>query len=407
MLPVVTSLTPPVALPWSERCARLAHEAPPDLAVFISLSGAGGVEKMVFHLLHEWAHCGLRIDLVLLREHSPHLGALPAGVRVIALGVQHHALSVGRLRDYLQCCQPPVLLAAKDRAGRVALKARAKARVTTRIYIRLGTHLSAALADKAAWLRWLRIFPMRRLYAQADGVIAVSAGVGEDVSALTGLETARIHCLPNPVITPTMLDLAKAPCPHPWLEDAALPVIMGIGRLTRQKDFATLLRAFAHVRQQHPARLLILGEGAQRQSLQHLSLQLGVAEHVQFPGFAQNPYAWLARARLFVLSSRWEGSPNVLTEALALGVPVVATDCPSGPRELLQDGRLGRLVRPGDNEDLAMAMLATLYAPQTPGELMAAVQAYQAASSANGYLQVLGLLAGADTSPSVAPGHGA
>jgi len=166
---------------------------------------------------------------------------------------------------------------------------------------------------------------------------------------------------------------------------------MGIGRLTRQKDFPTLIRAFATLRRVRPLRLIILGEGRDRAPLEQLAAREGVGGDVALPGFQPNPYAWLARARLFVLSSAWEGSPNALTEAMALGVPVVSTDCRSGPRELLEAGRFGPLVPVGDADALAAAMRATLDHPLPPETLKAAVAEYDAVTSARRYLEVLGL----------------
>ena len=167
--------------------------------------------------------------------------------------------------------------------------------------------------------------------------------------------------------------------------------VLGIGRLTRQKDFPTLIRAFAVVRRQRPLRLIILGEGRDRAALEQLAAREGVGADVALPGFQANPYAWLARARLFVLSSAWEGSPNALTEAMALGVQVVATDCRSGPRELLDAGRYGQLVPVGDAEALAGAMREALDHPLPPEILKSAVRDYAAETSARRYLEVLGL----------------
>ena len=221
----------------------------------------------------------------------------------------------------------------------------------------------------------------------------VSHGVAEDTRRITGLPAARVTVVRNPVVTPRLAELAAAPCPHPWLQPSAVPVILGAGRLTEQKDFVTLLRAFARMQAIRPVRLAILGEGRLRGELERLAHELGVGERVALPGFTTNPYAWMARAALFVLSSAWEGSPNVLAEALALGVPSVATDCPSGPRELLAGGRYGALVEVGDHVGLAEAMLATLAAPPPAGHLRQAVSDYTAEAAAQGYLGALGLTA--------------
>ena len=363
----------------------------PRLSVLISFSGAGGVERMMLNLLEEFARRGYHIDLLLIRAEGEHLSNLPDNVKLIRLGVEHTLTSVLPLARYLRRQRPPVLLVAKDRAGRAALWARRLAGVDTRIAIRLGTNLSAALAGKSWLQRASRILPMRWNYRMAERVIAVSRGVAEDTMELTGLPAERISVAHNPVITPRLLALAQEPLEHPWLNDPENPLILGVGRLTRQKDFPTLIRAFALARVQRPCRLVILGDGKQRNELLTLAEELGVGDAVELPGFAANPYAWMRRADLFVLSSRWEGSPNVLTEAMACGTAVVATDCPSGPRETLRDGRFGPLVPMGDSQALAQAMVDTLAAPPTAEAMAAAVDAFRVSRSADEYLAILGL----------------
>ncbi|MBK1707658.1 glycosyltransferase [Marichromatium gracile] len=364
----------------------------PVLAVFASFSGSGGVERMLVNLIRGLVDLGQPVELLLVRAEGPHLERLPPEVRQIRLGVDHTQLAIPALARYLRRRRPAALLAAKDRAGRAAVIARALAGTDTRLVLRLGTHLSTAMAERDALARWLRYAPIRVLYPRLDGIVAVSEGVAADTARIARLEPARIGVIRNPVITPELAEQAAAPCPHPWLADAAPPVILGAGRLQRQKDFPTLLRAFARVHAERPeCRLMILGEGGGRARLERLARELGIGAAVALPGFQHNPYAFIARARQFVLSSAWEGSPNVLTEALALGVPSVATDCPSGPRELLDGGRYGPLVAVGDDQALARAMTATLDAPLPPATLRRAVAAYRQERSAAHYLEVLGL----------------
>lgn len=375
--------------------------APRRLGVLISFSGEGGVERMVLNLVEAFAaRPDLRVDLVMLREHSRHLAELPASVNQVRLGVRHSQASIPAIARYLHAARPDALLVAKDRAGRAALLARALARVPTPIYIRLGTTLSEAMKGKSGLSRWLRYQPMRWLYPKANGVIAVSNGVAEDIRAITGLDPARIQVIRNPVITPVLAARAAESIAHPWFAPGQPPVVLGMGRLTRQKDFPTLLRAFARVRAELPARLVILGEGRDREALLSLARSLAIDADVDLPGFMANPYAWLARARLFVLSSAWEGSPNALTEALALGIPSVSTACPSGPDEILDQGRHGPLVAVGDVPAMAQAMRALLRAPPPPDGLRAAVAEYNVETSAARYLTFMGL-SGDPAGPSI------
>jgi glycosyltransferase involved in cell wall biosynthesis len=363
------------------------------VAVFISFSGAGGVERMVLNLVEGFAAAGHPVDLLAIRADSAHLGALPAGVTLIDLGVRHSGLAVLPLARYLRKARPAALLAAKDRAIRAAVLARRLAGVDTRIVGRLGTNLSAALEGRAGVSRWLRIAPMRWIYPAVDKVVCVSEGVLADTARLAGLSAGQLTVIRNPVVSPRLAALAAEPVAHPWAHDEAVPLILGAGRLTEQKDFDTLVRAFAIVREARPARLVILGDGRLRGRLEARIEELGLGEDVALPGFTPNPYAWMARASLFVLSSAWEGSPNVLTEALALGTPSVSTDCPSGPREVLAGGRFGPLVPVGDASALGAAMLATLAAPLPPDTLRGAVAEYSQSASAAAYLVELGLAA--------------
>ncbi|TCJ15448.1 glycosyltransferase [Parasulfuritortus cantonensis] len=350
---------------------------------------------MVTNLVVEFARRpGLAVDLVLLRDDSRHLRDLPANVNVVRLGVRHSGLSLAAIARYLRRARPDAMLVAKDRAGRAALLARKLAGVRVPIYIRLGTTLSEAMKDKSGLVRWLRYQPMRRLYPLADGVVAVSRGVADDTLAITGLAAERVRVIRNPVITPDIHAKAAEPLDHPWFRPGQPPVVLGMGRLTRQKDFPTLIRAFAKVHGERPARLVILGEGRDRTALAGLAESLGIAEAVAMPGFMANPYPWLARASLFVLSSAWEGSPNALTEALALGVPAVSTACPSGPDEILADGRYGVLVPVGDVDALAAAILRTLAQPLPAEVLRAAVAEYNSTTSADAYLAMMGLTTG-------------
>ena len=362
---------------------------PPRLAVLASFSGSGGVERMLVNLICGFVAAGREVDLLLIRVESPHLVGLPASVNRIPLGTKHSLLAIPALARYLRQARPRALLAAKDRAGRAAVLARALAGVDTRLVLRLGTNLSASLAGYSALRRAWRYWPIRRLYPHLDRIVAVSAGVAADTATIARLPRGAITVIRNPVITPDLHQRAAAPCPHPWFQDEGTPVLLGAGRLQRQKDFPTLIRAFARVLEVRPCRLVIIGEGQERPALTALIGQLGLVDQVDLPGFQAQPLPFLARANLFVLSSAWEGSPNVLTEAMALGTPVVATNCPSGPAELLDGGRIAPLVPVGDPEALAAAILATLNQRPPADLLKYAVVDYEQAYSTRQYLAAL------------------
>jgi glycosyltransferase involved in cell wall biosynthesis len=369
------------------------EQSAPDVSILASFSGEGGVERMVLNLVNAMADRGLAIDLLLIKTRSRHLDEIHPAVKRIDLGSGHTATSLLPLSRYLKRKKPPCLLVAKDRAGRMAVIARALARASnTRLVLRLGTNLTAAFAHKSPWRLFLRRLPIRLLYPHIDSIVAVSEGVRRDTLAISGVAPQQVKVVRNPVITPRLMEAATAASPHPWLGNTDYPVVLGVGRLTLQKDFTTLLHAFAQLHKQRPCRLIILGDGRQRDNLRKLSEELGIAKALALPGFTSNPYAYMKRADLFVLSSRWEGSPNVLTEAMALGTPVVSTDCPSGPSELLDQGRIAPLVPVGDSQALARAMRQVLDTPPDTNLLRESVAEYNASQSAARYLEIMGVV---------------
>jgi glycosyltransferase involved in cell wall biosynthesis len=229
---------------------------------------------------------------------------------------------------------------------------------------------------------------IKHFYPWADYIIGNSQGVAADLGKITGLPAERIRVIYNPVVTPELQAKTQAPLQHPWFAPGQPPVLLAVGRLTQQKDFPTLIQAFAEVRRHQAARLLILGEGPDRPQLEGLIKTLNLEQDVALFGFVENPYAYMARAALFILSSRWEGLPTVLIEALFCGVPVVATDCPSGPREILAGGQYGALTPMQDVATLA-ATMRTALAGQTPRPTTASWQPYELHTIVNQYMQVL------------------
>jgi len=228
---------------------------------------------------------------------------------------------------------------------------------------------------------------MRLTYPTAKATIAVSEGVARDLVELLSLDRAAVLTLYNPITIDDFQVEAEEPLDDPWFAEGEPPVILGVGRLSAQKDFETLVRAFAVVRAQRPARLLILGEGTERPRIESLVSSLRLDEAVRMPGFVMNPFKYMKRSSVFVLSSRWEGFGNVLVEAMACGVPVVSTDCPSGPAEILENGKWGRLVPVGDFGALADAVISTL----ASGRRSACARAhdFDVESAVDGYLGVL------------------
>jgi glycosyltransferase involved in cell wall biosynthesis len=316
-------------------------------------------------LARGFAERGYEVDLVLAKAEGPYLSQVPDNIRVIDLKSPRVLYSLPGLIRYLRQERPHALLSALDHANIVALWAKKLSRVPIRVVVSVHSTLSRA-STNATSIRarlipsWARIF-----YPWADAVVAVSKGVADDLIKLTELPQEKVHVIYNPVVTPELFAKADEPLDHPWFEPSEPPVILSVGRLTPAKDYSTLIKAFALVRKEMPARLMILGEGEERPKLEALIRDLGLEKDVALPGFVNNPYKYMKHAAVFVLSSQWEGLPTVLIEALALGIPVVSTDCPSGPSEILEGGKWGILVPVGNIEALAKAISNEIVARQT------------------------------------------
>ena len=336
------------------------------LALFMPGFAGGGAERVMLILAQGFADHGVQVDVVVIKAKGPLLSDVPENVRGVDLDARRIAFSLDPFARYLRAAKPDAVLAMLPSTNVIAILARAMVRGRSRLVIGEQNTLSATM--KGTHFKRARILPslMRRTYPKADAVVAASVGVADDLTQMLGIPRDKIDVIYNPIDVSRIRALASKPIDEPWFDANAGDVILAVGRLTRQKDFPALIRAFALLHRQRPARLLILGEGEDRPELEKLVRELGLDGEVRLPGFVSNPYAYMRRASVFVLSSRWEGFGLVVAEALACGTPVVSTDCPSGPREILKDGALGRLVPPGDADLLAAAIRETLDQERRP-----------------------------------------
>ena len=388
---------------FSDTERPMARHAP-HLALYVEDLDGGGVQRMRLALSGALAERGHRVSLVVGRADGALREAVPREVDVIelspasaveaavaalraqsaGLGGLWPAWALARrlsptlrylpaLAGFIRRARPDALLSATPYMNLEALWARRLADVPLRVLI--SEHNDLSHGHVLGRGPHARILPplQRRTYPEAAAVIAVSLGVADDVAIRTGIPQAAITTIYNPALRSEIAELAGQPVDHPWLRPGEPPVVLGVGRLSAAKDFATLIRAFAQLRHQRPARLIILGKGknpkktAKRQAaLVDQARALGVAADLDLPGFVLNPYAYMARAAVLAVSSAHEGFCNVLVEAMACGCPVVSTDCPSGPAEILDYGRFGRLVPVGDDEALAAAIAGTLATPPEP-----------------------------------------
>lgn len=362
----------------------------PRLGLFVPELTGGGAERVTINLaraFHEW---GADVDLIVVKAVGAYVSHVPKGVRLIELGARGTATSIPALRRYLRDERPHAVISALHHANVALLVAKKLSYSRSMVVVTIHNAFSAQM-QSATGVR-SKVLPamIRVTYPWADGIVTVSKGVADDFAATVGIDRARIDTIYNPVVTEAVLEQARQPAFHPWLGDGGAPVVVAIGRLTPQKDFPTLIRAIDLVRMRHPVRLLLLGEGPLRGELQSLVHELDLQALVDLPGFVDNPHAILARADLFVLSSLWEGLPTVLIEALAAAVPVISTDCPSGPAEILLDGQYGRLVPVGRPDALADAICESLREPLLvdPSE---ACQRFTIRPAMSGYLRLVGL----------------
>jgi len=347
---------------------------------------------MMVNLASELARLGVSVDFVLSNiDKRPYLSSMSEQVNVVGLDSFAQANIVDNTVAYLKQDRPAVLLCAKDSSYGLAIEARDQSQSSTKVYFRSVVNMTQRLKSVNFLKRWRIRKKMKHLYQAADGVLAISHGVAVDVLEMTGIAPAKVKIVPNPVVTDKLIPQSMAAPDHPWFVQKDKPIVLGVGRLGRQKNFYLLINAFAELRKQRDCRLVIIGAGRQQDRLIRLAEKLGVNGDVALIGFKENPYAFMRNADVFVLSSRWEGFGNVVAESLALGLPVVSTDCPSGPREILQDGKYGKLVPVDEIEALADAMRSTLDSPLSAEQLMQGAEPYTAQRSALAYKDALGL----------------
>ena len=359
------------------------------IAFFLPLLVGAGAERVMLNLAHGFVGQGLKVDFVLGRAEGPFISQLPEDARLIDLKASRVLTSIPALVRYLKDEHPMALISALDHANIAALWAKRLAGVKTRIVITLHNTVSEKMKTTPLFSR-KKLFPfmLRRFFPGASAIVAVSNGVASDYANVTGIPLEHFKVIYNPVVTPEILGKAAEPLDHPWFNPKEPPVIISVGRLTEQKHYACLVEAFAHVRNKQPARLMILGEGELRPDLEKQISELNLNEDVALPGFVINPYKFMSNAAVFVLSSKWEGLPTVLIEALAVGAPVVSTNCRSGPEEILKGGTLGKLVPVDNIPELAGAIIDCLNNEKIPLE-REIFKRYEPDWAVNEYLKVV------------------
>lgn len=366
-------------------------QKPKKLAVSMHTLYNGGVERVMLNLIQGFLERGIAVDLVLdFLEYSPFVKLLPEGVRVVKLGVTSTKERLPKLMGYLRRERPDALLSATHFANEIACMAVKLTGVPTRLVLSEHTNLSSDIRDSGKARAKLLPVTTRTIYPMADAIVAVSDGVADDMCRVSGLAREKVTTVYNPIDFAGLRAMAAEPIEDAWFAEGQPPVLVAIGRLEVQKNFPNLLRAFAMLRAKRPVRLIILGEGSAREGLEGMIAEMGLGADVRLPGFVGNPAAYIGRAAAFVMSSSWEGMPVALIEALALGTPIVSTDCPSGPTEVLDGGKYGALVPMDDSAALAREVEKVLDGERTadPAEWLVK---FDSAGIVEQYLRLMGL----------------
>ena len=325
------------------------------LTLFLPDLAGGGAERVLINLAGAFRQRGYLVDLVVARTGGELASEIPQRVRLVTLGVARPSRGILRFASYLRRARPVGVLSTLYHANVAMRCATLLSGVTVNSVVREANTLSEEILRASTFDQMVVPLLIRLLYATAQ-VVTVSRSARQDFISVSGLPEEIVHVIYNPVLGPGFRSRASERPEHPWLPANQVPVVITAGRLCYQKGFDVLLEAFASLRKRRRVRLIILGEGELRAVLQEQIARLGITEDCDLPGFRRNAVAFIANASVFALASRWEGLSNVLIESLACGVPIVATDCPSGSAEILGAGRFGRLVAPEAPGELADAM---------------------------------------------------
>lgn len=327
-----------------------------DVAMFLPALVGGGAERVFLDLARGFSESGLCVEIVVVRDGGALEGTVPRGVKLVRLHRRSTRFAVPAICRYLRRTSPANVLSALTHLNVIVIVAAKLSRYRGRLIVTEHLHTSTSVSNAETMREKVSAVLATRVYSFADGVVAVSRGVADDLARRSPRLRNSVIAVPNPIRVAEIREAAKSPMDHPFFGGSAR-VVVAAGRLTEQKDFGTLIRAFAFLRDRLDVRLVILGDGRLRSDLMQLADGIGLTELVSLPGFVANPYPFYANASVVTMSSKWEGLPTVLLEALALQKRIVSTDCPSGPREILRDGALGTLVPVGDIEGLFVGML--------------------------------------------------
>jgi len=357
--------------------------------------GGGGAERVAANLAHYYAGQGQEVDLVVFNSDGAFASLLGDKLNLVDLQVNAKRLWPYRpgtwlaLARYFKNEQPEYVLSS-IRHINIAVGLSAYLKKPRRLIFR-EINTQGGVSNRKPIARFFYRFLMTLSYRKADGIIANSNDTRDDLLRYGIVPESKITVIQNPVLRSDYKEFAGREISEPWLNDSSLRVVLGVGRLTHQKNFPLLVRAFSRVYEQDQrARLIILGHGEEHSTLNALIDELNLKQVAKIMGFQSNIFPYFKKASVFALCSLWEGFGNVLVESLAVGTPVVSMDCPGGPRTILQDGQFGRLVKAGDLDGFATAIAELLKRPAfNPDDLVQRSEAFMVDTVAKEYLAVI------------------
>lgn len=367
------------------------------IAFFLPSLVGGGAEKVFVTLANGLSNNGYAVDFVLSSATGTHVLSLGQNLNLFDLGQSHVIAALWSLGRYLRTQRPSIIISGLSNANAASLIAGNFLSYRTKTIITQHINWSQVLINNPPKKEIFVYHLSKYLYPLATHIVGVSTGITNEIHQMSNIDHRKVSRIYNPVVTAQMLEQSKQVPSHKWFIEKSEPILVSVGRLERQKDFETLIRAFHQVQSQLACKLLILGEGSERSKLESLIHELNLTHRVELTGFLSNPYSFIAHADLFVLSSRFEGLPTVLIEALACKTPVVATNCISGPAEILEGGKYGKLVEVGNVGALAQAIIECLQNHPDRDSLGKRAQLFSTENAIKAYSNLIEQILSSDT----------
>ena len=359
----------------------------PRISVFIPSLRGGGVERVVVNLANEFIKRGYSIELVLASYEGELVNALSSNIKVINFNRKRVIYCLPLLIKYYISMRPTVLLSAMEHTNLVSIMAKILSRVPVKIVISVHTNIDFAVVQRKNIFSKILLICIKIFYRYADEIISVTKKGIIDIKRAANIKKKHIHSIYNPILTDIFYEQLEIHLTCQWITSSAVPIILSAGRLDPVKDFITLIKAFAVVIESINCRLVIIGEGVERKKLESLIVKLGLEDSVLLPGFVNNPFSYMKYASVFVLSSLAEGFGNVLVEAMACKLPIISTDCPMGPREILTDK--GTLVPIENFEIMADQIRKVLSMPKIVNYPINRIMVFETDGIIDKYLSVL------------------